>query len=124
MSVRLSSAQIAWNQDVPDWVAALITQCDQTSQNSVAKALGISAAVVSQVIHNNYASNMLRTESLIRDAFLNAPVDCPALRETIASADGLAWRQRAKKRSRSGPVFVHMRRACLACPKFKPEAEE
>jgi len=124
MNSRLSSALTAWNQDVPDWVAALITECDQTSQSTVAKALGISATVVSQVIHNNYAGNMRRTERLIRDAYLNAPVDCPALRETIASSDCLAWRQRAKKRNGSGPVFVHMRRACLACPKFKPEAEE
>ncbi|MFV1464653.1 hypothetical protein VW098_08145 [Phaeobacter sp. JH57H2] len=124
MNDRLILAQDGWGETLPEWIAVLIVECDRSSQNVVAKQLGVSAAVVSQAIRNRYAGNMARIESAVRDVFMNAPVQCPALQVEIASAACLDHRRRAETWSHSNPFRVRMIRACRACPKFtKSEGE-
>lgn len=118
MSNRLIVAQDAWTE-VPDWVAALVNECDQSSQASVAKALSLSQTVISQTIRNHYPGDMARIEAVVRDTYLNAPVDCPALGGEVESAVCLKWRRRAKELTSSSPMRVLMFNACRACPKCK-----
>jgi hypothetical protein len=124
MSNRAILADDGWNGSVPDWVTVLVTECDQSSQATVAKKLNVSSAMVSQTIRNQYRGNMTNVEATVRDTFMNAPVQCDALGGKIESAICLTWRRRAEDLTSSSPMKVMMFHACRACPKFKPEAEE
>ena len=123
MSNRLIIAQDAWGESVPDWIEVLIRECDQTSQNQVAKQLDISAAAVSQSIRNSYAGNLSRIESIVRDTYMNAPVGCPALGGKVESPTCLKWRRRAEELTSSSPMRVMMFNACRACPRYRSQAE-
>lgn len=124
MSNRLIVAQDAWNSETPDWVRALVGECDQSSQTSVAKKLELSPTIVSQTIRNCYPGNMARIEALVRDTYMNAPVTCVALGGEVESSTCLTWRRRAEKLTSSSPMKVMMFHACRSCPRFKPEAAE
>ncbi|WP_297341044.1 hypothetical protein [Pseudophaeobacter sp.] len=124
MSNRAILADDGWNGSVPDWVTVLVTECDQSSQATVAKKLDVSSALVSQTIRNQYKGNMGNVETIVRETFMNAPVQCGALGGEIESATCLTWRRRAENLTSSSPMRVMMFHACRACPKFKPEAEE
>lgn len=58
MSGPVETAAKAWGDAMPDWVAALARECAATSQNKVAARLGRSAALVSQVLRNNYKADL------------------------------------------------------------------
>ncbi|UWQ73312.1 hypothetical protein [Leisingera sp. M658] len=124
MSDRLILAQDGWGDVLPDWVEVLVRECDQSSQNSVAVKLGLSATVVSQAMRNRYGGSLVRIEAAVRDVFMSAPVLCPALKTEIPSAACLAHRRRAEKWTHSSPFRVRMIRACRACRKFNKEPEE
>jgi len=123
MSNRLIIAQDAWGETVPDWIEFLIRECDQTSQNRVAKRLELSAAVVSQSIRNSYAGNLSRIESIVRDTYMNAPMECPALGGEVESPTCLKWRRRADKLESSSPMRVMMFNACRGCPRYRSQTE-
>ncbi|MVO16830.1 hypothetical protein [Parasedimentitalea huanghaiensis] len=123
MSNRLILAQDGWGETIPDWIEALIRECDQTSQNIVAKQLDLSAAVVSQSIRNRYAGNLSNIESVVRDTFINAPVNCDALGGEIESPICLTWRRRSEKLTSSSPMRVRMFHACRKCPLNSSQTE-
>ena len=54
MSAR-ETARAAWGAAIPDWIETLARECDLTSQNQVARRLGRSASLVSNVLRNKYA---------------------------------------------------------------------
>lgn len=115
-SDRLIVAQDAWGEDLPDWVRTLVAECDQTSQSKVAARLQISSSVVSQTIRKAYPGNLQKVEQVIRETFMNEPVECPALRKAIASEACLSWRREAEQLKPSSPMMVRMFRACRRCP--------
>lgn len=121
MSDRMVLALDGWGEELPDWVEALVKECDQSSQKKVAAQLQISGTVISQSIRNVYPGNLEMVEQLVRDTFMNAPVHCPALKTEISSAACLDHRRRAEVWSHSNPFRVRMQRACRACPKFNKE---
>lgn len=123
MSARLINAQEAWGENLPDWVSVLIEECDQDSQSGVAKKLGVSGAAISQVLHNCYAGRIANVETVVRDTFMNAPVQCEALGK-IESSTCLSWRRRAEGITSIHPIRTMMFRACRACPKFQKEGEQ
>lgn len=125
MSNRMIVARDAWGHDLPDWIAALVLACDApgSSQNKVAARLGISAAVVSQTLRNDYAGNMGRIEARVRSVYLDDNVNCPALGSISAEAC-MSWRDRSKVLSSAAPNRVRMFRACRACPRFPRDGEE
>jgi hypothetical protein len=72
MSNRAILADDGWNGSVPDWVTVLVTECDQSSQATVAKKLNVSSALVSQTIRNQYKGNMANVETIVRETFMKA----------------------------------------------------
>lgn len=85
-SSAIDRARAAWGEAIPDWMIALAEACDNQSQSAVAKQLGYSAALVSQVIGNKYGGGLTAVEQAVRGAFLAAIVDCPVVGELAADA--------------------------------------
>lgn len=124
MSHREIIAKDGWGH-VPEWIVALIKACDRpgSSQNKVAKELGVSATTVSQSISNKYQGDMARIEDRVRSVFLNGNVKCPAL-GAIGARVCLSHRDQAQELRSASPMKVRMFKACNACPRFKPKEEE
>jgi len=74
----------AWGESLPDWLEALARACDRQSQNTVAKKIGYSGALVSQVLNAKYGGGLTAVEQAVRGAFMSATVDCPIVGELAA----------------------------------------
>lgn len=116
----IDTARAAWGEDMPEWVAALATECGLSSQNKVAARLGRSAAVVSMVLRKKYSGDLAGVEELFNGAFRSATVDCPALGEVPAN-ECRHWRDRARTFAVGNPTRTRMYRACRCCPRFRPD---
>jgi hypothetical protein len=118
MSDRMIIARDGWGEDVPDWVCALVKACDSrgASQNSVAGRVGVTGAVISQVLRNKYPARTDRIEARVRAIFLDGQISCPALGK-ITSESCLNWRDASHALNSVSPARVQMFRACKACPR-------
>lgn len=115
MSGPLEKARNAWGDTIPAWVEGLAKVCAETSQNKVAANLGVSAALISNVLANKYPGDLARISGLYRGAYESAEVDCPGLgRVGLDKCDG--WRKKVKLKHRPNALAVMMYRACTACP--------
>jgi len=125
MSDRMIVARDGWGDSVPDWVSALVKACDTkgASQNSVASRIGVTGAVVSQVLRNKYPAKTGRIEARVRAVFLDGKITCPALGELSAEAC-LNWRDASHALSSVSPAKVRMFKACKACPRNATDKEE
>ena len=98
----------------PDWIEELARQCEATSQKKVAKALGVSAAMVNQTLKGTYPGDLKALESRVRGAYLAGVVECPVLGE-LSSKDCQDWQR--KPFAATNPLRVQMYRACRdGCP--------
>lgn len=114
MNAARQTAVAAWGDAMPDWVAELSSACAMTSQNRVAKQLGVSAAMVSTVLANKYPGDMGRIEDLVRGHFMNGTINCHALGE-IPTNVCRDWREKARNFGSANSQRVQMFRACNAC---------
>ena len=62
-----------------DWLEALKKECRRTSQNKTAQRLGVSAAMVSQVLKGVYRGNTDTLKGRVMGELLGQTVDCPVL---------------------------------------------
>ena len=115
MSAAALTAQQAWGDDMPPWVLALTNACSDSSQNRIAKQLGVSAALISTVLRNKYRGDMARIEDLVNGVFMNGTITCPVLGQ-IPISDCRGWREKAKKFGSANTLRRKMFRACNACP--------
>lgn len=111
----LSKARSAWGPQMPDWVGLLAEASAASSQNQVAKRLGVSATLVSNVLAARYTGDMERIEDIVRGIYDRKVVQCPAVGE-MASDQCRKWRAKASKKSTTSAMTVIMRRACNRCP--------
>lgn len=65
----------------PAWLLVLREQVAESGQRRVAKDIGYSAAVVSQVMNKKYAGDMAQVERRVRGAYMGETVFCPVLGE-------------------------------------------
>jgi len=77
----LSKAHAAWGVEIPGEVVALAEACAAQPANAVAKRLGYSAAVVSNVLGNKYPGDVAKVFAAIRGALMGETVLCPILDE-------------------------------------------
>lgn len=122
MSVRMKKTTHEWGGEIPDWVKALVNACDETSQNKVAKKMGYSSAVISQVLNNIYPGDMDKVEKNVSDFFLRG-VNCPVL-EKITADQCLAWRRKGEEPSPNSPLHSRMFHACRTCPRNRKDGPE
>lgn len=122
----LETARAHWPDGMPDWVEVLAVECGRSSQTAVAKQLGRSPAVISQVLRQSYPADMGRIEERVRGVFLDAKVACPAMGH-LPIQDCQDWRAKATTFAIGNPLRVRMYRACNACPRhlgtLKPEED-
>ncbi|MFD1342911.1 hypothetical protein [Litorisediminicola beolgyonensis] len=116
-------ARHAWGAALPAWVEGLARACAETSQNRVAKRLGVSASLISQVIKRTYPADLARIEDIYRGVYEAATVDCPAL-GTIGMDRCRLWRSRAGRLNTANTLNVTMFRACNSCPLHNGEEEQ
>ena len=118
MSGPIDIPRAHWGAPLPDWVAALAEACAQSSQNKVAARLGRSAALVSTVLRNRYAGDMLAVEELVRGHLLAETVTCPSL-GTLPLHECRAWRAKADAFQNTNSLRVRMYRACRFCSRYQ-----
>lgn len=111
--LALQNAHKAWGDTLPDWVKALATESDRTSQAAAGRAIGRSAALVNQVIKRSYKGDLKAVEPLVRGALMNEVVDCPVLGELATNV--CLENQKAPFSSRNH-IRVQLFRACKTCP--------
>lgn len=118
LSNRMLIATDAWGE-VPRWVLVLVEACDAegSSQNKVAKRLGYSAPVVSQIIRKDYKGDMIGLEKRVLAIFDPTSVKCPAL-EMITTEQCITWQDKASELNSASPLIVRMFAACRRCPRF------
>ena len=110
----VGKTEAAWGE-VPDWVMVLAQACDAAvSMSAVARRLGYSAAVLSQVLCNKYPGRYDRVEAKVRGVLMQAEVYCPGAGMTIAR-NQCADNQRRKPSSAS-PLAAKFPGACRGCP--------
>lgn len=118
----LAIALAAWGEPLPDWVETLAIACGKTSQAQVAKQLGRSGAVISQVLRRVYPASMAGIEERVRGVFLNGTVACPALGE-VPVHECQDWRDKARTFAMGNPLRLRMYRACQNCLRNRKEGE-
>lgn len=111
----MEKAQEAWGPEMPDWIVALATACDRTSQNRAARAIERSASLVSHVLARSYKGDMRAVEDLVRGVFMKGTVECPVFGD-LALQECRKWRGRARKFQNVNSQYVQMYRACNRCP--------
>ena len=119
----LATARAAWVDGLPDWVEALAIECGRSSQNAVAKELGRSSALISQVLRNKYPGNLTAIEDRFRGLFLHARVSCPALGD-LPSNECQDWREKAREFVPTNSQRSRMFAACKVCPRNQKGGEE
>lgn len=98
----------------PVWITALVHACERRSQAAVAREIGYSSAVVSQVLKGSYGGNIGRIEKAVRGALLHETVQCPVLGDL---AGHLCLTHQARPFAATNPLRVQLYRACRAgCP--------
>ncbi|TMV09848.1 helix-turn-helix transcriptional regulator [Ruegeria sediminis] len=114
MSGPVEKARACWGDKLPDWVEGLAAACAESSQNKVAARLGVSAAMISNVIAARYPGDLARLEDLYRGAYEAKVVDCPAMGQMPLDVCH-DWRGKAKKLQPANALNVAMFRACNRC---------
>lgn len=122
-NLPLETARAAWGAAIPDWIEVLALECGRSSQIDVARKLGRSGAVISQVLRKVYGADTRLIEERVRGVFLDARVPCPALVE-VPLQDCQDWREKGRTWALGNPMRVQMYRACNRCPRNGKEAAE
>jgi hypothetical protein len=109
-----------WGEPLPDWIEALVSACERSSQAKIAKRLGRSPALVSQVLRRKYTGDMKDVETRVRGAFMDAKVQCPAL-GLMPANECADWRTKSRRYVSANARRVMMFRACNDCPLNREE---
>lgn len=96
------------------WIDELRRACEATSQRQVARRIGYTAPVVSQILRGVYPSDMARVRTAVEGALMQREVECPVL-GTISRERCIAHQRRPF--TPSNPATVRLYRACRSgCP--------
>lgn len=63
----------------PSWLDVLAAECRRTSQSAAADRIGVSEAVVSQVLKGKYPGRVDRVQARVEGALMAQTVTCPIL---------------------------------------------
>lgn len=98
------------------WMGVLAEECRRDSQSKVAKRLGVSPALVNQVLKGLYRGDMNRIQARVEGAYMHHTVDCPVLEE-IPLDQCINHQERPRRFATANPLFTRLYRACRSgCP--------
>lgn len=113
----MERARAAWAGAAPDWILRLAEACDATSQNRVAQDLEVSAAMISNVLRNQYGAPTTTLERKVRGRLMDVTVACPVL--GAIGIDACFGHQSNARNPKGLNAFnARLLRACRACPRF------
>lgn len=104
-----------------DWIAVLRAATQATTQAAVARDIGYSPAVVSQVLKGTYAGDTKRVQQAVEGALMGMTVQCPAIGEL--RRDRCLDYQRQPFAS-TNPLRVQLSLTCPTCPQKRGTAAE
>lgn len=97
-----------------DWIDELRAACARLGQKEIAKRIGYSNAVISQVLNNKYPGDLERVKAQVEGVLMKRVVDCPMLGEITLD---VCRNHQRRKFSAVNPMRVQMYRACRGgCP--------
>jgi len=96
------------------WLNILKVACENASQAAVSQRLGVSTAMISQVLKGVYKGNMERIKRLVEGELMKMSVDCPVIGGEIPRQRCMEHQQ-APFRPTS-PMRVALHRGCKICP--------
>lgn len=96
-----------------EWIEALREEVRVTSQNKAAQRLGVSAAMVSQVLAGKYPADATNLEHRVRGELMGEQAECPVLGEiskrTCLDMQALPF-------AATNPQRVKLYNECRKCP--------
>jgi hypothetical protein len=94
------------------WITVLAEACRAQTQASVAKRIGYSAAVVSQVLKGNYKGDLTRVQQAVEGALMGATVNCPVIGELPRN---VCLEYQRREFASTNPTRVQLSRTCPTC---------
>lgn len=116
MGEHLDKAELGWGEEMPDWIRALASACDFSSQAKVATRVNYSKTVVSLVLKGTYTGDLTAVERAINASLMNAQVECPIAGELPLAA--CLKNQIPPARYTNGDQ-VKFAQTCPACPNYQ-----
>jgi hypothetical protein len=119
-TTSMDKARAAWGEAMPDWVAALATECDRTCQREAGARLPrgngntYSAATVNQVLGNTYLGGLDAIEAAVRARIMVRTVHCCHLDADLSHEDCAA--RAGSPMPMSSPIALRAWQACRECP--------
>lgn len=96
------------------WIEVLAQECERTSGNQVSKKIGLSAALISQVLNGKYPGDLNRVKNIVEGALMQYKVHCPVLGEI--TKDKCVFHQ-SREMAATNPQRLMLYRACRSgCP--------
>lgn len=96
------------------WIAALAAECAAHGQRRVARAIGYSASVVSEVLSETYRGDVGAVRRAVEGALMDGTVACPALGQDIGTHQCLMFQRQPL--AATSPARVRLARTCPTCP--------
>lgn len=95
------------------WLQILALQANEHGQEAVAKLLGVSKTVISQLINSKYPGDLVRMQKLVEGAYMHRTVVCPIMGEIpLHQCD-----RHQNNTVTSNPLKLRLYRACRGgCP--------
>jgi hypothetical protein len=96
------------------WLQILRLEAARLGQRRVARAIGYSPSVVSQVLSDSYKGDLTAVRSAVEGGLMAAIVHCPALGQEIGTHDCMRFQRQPL--AASSPARVRLYRTCPGCP--------
>ena len=120
----MERARAAWGDALPDWVAELAAACDASSQNRVARSIGYSASVISQVLARSYRGSLATVEQKVRGALMQETIECPVMGEISKARCIDNQRLAARGVIATSSMRSRLYHACRRCPHARINREK
>lgn len=102
-----------------DWLDELRKECEASSQAKVAERLGVSTAMINQVLRGKYKCSTARLAERVRGELLNKTVKCPVMEIgviTVRRCQDFQVRPLSTINPTQGRLWI----ACRKCPHSDP----
>jgi len=103
------------------WIEALRRACASSSQAAVATQIGMSPAVVNQVLKGCYQGNLTNVQKRVEGALMGVTVDCPVVGDTPLN---ICIENQSRPFAATNPLRVMLHRACKTCEHSQKGREE
>lgn len=107
----MAKALSVWGEP-PDWIAALASACDGSTQSRVAQNLGLNPGYLSWALTRQHARYHPRVEAAVRGRLMAAHVECPILGTLRLDRCALLRTGRARL---SPAMRARLAQACPTC---------